>query len=85
MPSGVVGKPPKGWSMLKYRWTTEDLTVVRGLLLVGNRPWSEVDIVLIPCNIGQQHLVIASIDLTVEKIYLLDPYRQEVTWHTSND
>ncbi|KAK3212565.1 hypothetical protein Dsin_017271 [Dipteronia sinensis] len=48
------------------------------LLLVGNQPWHEVDAVLIPCNIGGQHWLVASVDLTVGKIHLLDPFRQEV-------
>ncbi|KAK2659165.1 hypothetical protein Ddye_005698 [Dipteronia dyeriana] len=58
MPSGVVGKPLKGWSVLKYKWSAKDLMV---------------------------HWILASVDLKVEKIYLLDPYKQKVTWHTRND
>ncbi|KAK3195460.1 hypothetical protein Dsin_026770 [Dipteronia sinensis] len=43
MPRDAVGKAPKNWYVLKYRWSPEDLMTVRGLLPVGNRPWHEVD------------------------------------------
>ncbi|KAK3197975.1 hypothetical protein Dsin_021390 [Dipteronia sinensis] len=57
---------------LKYQWSTEDLmVVVRGLLLSRNRPWHEVDV----------QWLMASVDLSVRKIYLLDPYIQEVSRH----
>ncbi|KAK3221668.1 hypothetical protein Dsin_008693 [Dipteronia sinensis] len=86
MPRDAVGKGPKNWSVLKYMWSPEDLMTVRGLLPVGNRPWHEVDAVskiqlvqvLIPCNIGGQHWLLASVDLTVGKIHLLALFRQEV-------
>ncbi|KAK3185064.1 hypothetical protein Dsin_032350 [Dipteronia sinensis] len=78
MPRDAVGKAPKNWSVLKYIWSPEDLLTVRGFLPVGNRPWHEVDAVFIPCNIGGQHWLVASVDLTVGKIHLLDPFRQEV-------
>ncbi|KAK3185017.1 hypothetical protein Dsin_032303 [Dipteronia sinensis] len=78
MPHDAVGKAPKNWSVLKYRWSSEDLMIVHGLLSVGNRPWHEVDAVLIPCNIGGQYWLMASVDLTLGKIHLLDSFRQEV-------
>ncbi|KAK3204721.1 hypothetical protein Dsin_018767 [Dipteronia sinensis] len=81
MPTGVVGKPPKGWSVLKYQWSDDDLMVVRGLIPLGIRPWHEVDWVMIPCNIGRQHWLLANVDLSTGKIYLLDPFRQEVPSH----
>ncbi|KAK3193086.1 hypothetical protein Dsin_024396 [Dipteronia sinensis] len=78
MPRDSVGKAPKNWSVLKYMWSPDNLITVRGLLPSENRPWHEVDAVLIPCNIGGQHWLMASVDLTVGKIHLLDLFRQEV-------
>ncbi|KAK4842861.1 hypothetical protein QYF36_000924 [Acer negundo] len=80
--SGVAA-PPKDWSMLKHKWHDDDLKTVRGLVPSGNRPWHAVDWVMIPCNLGRNHWVLASIDLTQAKIYLLDPFRQEVKFHSS--
>ncbi|KAK2637522.1 hypothetical protein Ddye_032314 [Dipteronia dyeriana] len=37
--------------------------------------------VVIPCNVGQQHWLMVSVDLTVEAIHLLDPYKQLVPLH----
>ncbi|KAK1577086.1 hypothetical protein Q3G72_018882 [Acer saccharum] len=71
-------KPCRGWSSQKQKWSEEDLTVVDGLLPLGNRPWHNVDSVLIPCNLGRTHWALASIDLTAGNIYLFDPYKQEV-------
>ncbi|KAI9174562.1 hypothetical protein LWI28_019242 [Acer negundo] len=71
-------RPRTGWSSQKQNWSDEDLTVVRGQLPLGNLPWHNVDSVLIPCNLGRTHWVLASIDLTAGNIYLFDPYRQEV-------
>ncbi|KAK3199080.1 hypothetical protein Dsin_022495 [Dipteronia sinensis] len=51
MPRDAVGKAPKNWSVLKYRWSPEDMMT---------------------------HWLVASVDLTVGKIHLLDPFRQEV-------
>ncbi|KAK2661232.1 hypothetical protein Ddye_007765 [Dipteronia dyeriana] len=51
---------------------------VRGFLPAGTRPWHEVDMVLIPCNIGHQHWLVASVYLIAEMIHILDPFRQEV-------
>ncbi|KAK4859970.1 hypothetical protein QYF36_015187 [Acer negundo] len=81
--SGVAA-PPKEWSMLKHKWHDDDLKTVRGLVPSGNRPWHAVDWVMIPCNLGRNHWVLASVDLTQGKIYLLDPFRQEVTWEYRN-
>ena len=36
--------------------------------------------VLIPCNLGRSHWVLASVCLKDGRIYLLDPYRQSVSW-----
>ncbi|KAI9198457.1 hypothetical protein LWI28_016187 [Acer negundo] len=36
------------------------------------------DTVLIPCNLGRTHWALASVDLTIGSIYLMDPFRQEV-------
>ncbi|KAK0607759.1 hypothetical protein LWI29_020132 [Acer saccharum] len=47
----------------KYTWSRDELAVVRGELPLGIRPWHDVDIVLIPCNVGGMHWVMASIDL----------------------
>ncbi|KAI9198516.1 hypothetical protein LWI28_017290 [Acer negundo] len=71
-------KPRRSWSMFKHQWSAEDLTVVRGLVPVGTKPWNEVDVVLIPCNLGRTHWALASVDLTTRSIYLMDPFRQEV-------
>ncbi|KAI9170445.1 hypothetical protein LWI28_028168 [Acer negundo] len=42
------------------------------------------DHVMIPCNFRRNHWVLSSVNLTQEKIYLLDPFRQEVTWEYKN-
>ncbi|KAK2661928.1 hypothetical protein Ddye_000502 [Dipteronia dyeriana] len=68
-----------GWKVLKYRWSADDLMTVRGLLPVGNRPWHEVDKVHISCNVGRQHWLLASVDLTTRVIHILDLFRQGVT------
>ncbi|KAI9182725.1 hypothetical protein LWI28_028255 [Acer negundo] len=81
--SGVAA-PPKEWSMLKHKWHDDDLKTVRGLLPAGNQSWHAVDWVMIPCNLGCNHWVLASVDLTQGKIYLLDPFRQEVPWEYRN-
>ena len=36
--------------------------------------------VLIPCNLGRTHWVLASVCLKDGRIYLLDPNRQSVLW-----
>ena len=36
--------------------------------------------VLIPCNLGRMHWVLASVSLKKGKIFLLDPFRQRVLW-----
>jgi hypothetical protein len=36
--------------------------------------------VLIPCNLGRTHWVLARVNLMEGRIYLLDPYRQSVSW-----
>ena len=36
--------------------------------------------VLILCNLGRSHWVLASVCLKDGRIYLLDPYRQSVSW-----
>ncbi|KAK3230602.1 hypothetical protein Dsin_002483 [Dipteronia sinensis] len=85
MPTGVVGKPLLGWSVLKYQWSVEDLMVVCGQLPSGNWTWHDVDMVLIPYNIGRQHWLLANVDLSVGKIYLLNPFRQEVSTHIRSE
>ncbi|KAK0593542.1 hypothetical protein LWI29_038421 [Acer saccharum] len=76
----VEGKPPTAWKMLEHKWPTEDLKMVRGIIPYGSRPWHEVDYVLIPCNLGREHWVLASLDLREGKIFLLDSFRQQVPW-----
>ncbi|KAI9200414.1 hypothetical protein LWI28_007504 [Acer negundo] len=71
-------KPRHNWSMFKHQWSAEDLAVVHGLVPAGTKPWNEVDVVLIPCNLGRTHWALASVDLTTGSIYLMDPFRQEV-------
>ncbi|KAI9153380.1 hypothetical protein LWI28_010521 [Acer negundo] len=71
-------KPRHSWSMFKHQWSAEDLAVVPGLVPAGTKPWNEVDVVLIPCNLGRTHWALASVDLTTGSIYLMDPFRQEV-------
>ncbi|KAK4854351.1 hypothetical protein QYF36_022649 [Acer negundo] len=71
-------KPHRSWSMFKHQWSAVDLAVVRGLVPAGTKPWNEVDVVLIPCNLGRTHWALASVDLTTGSIYLMDPFRQEV-------
>ncbi|KAI9173747.1 hypothetical protein LWI28_005886 [Acer negundo] len=80
--SGVAA-PSKEWSILKHKWHDDDLKTVRGLVPSGNRPWHAVNWVMIPCNLGRNHWVLASVDLTQGKIYLLDPFRQEVEFHSN--
>ncbi|KAI9153046.1 hypothetical protein LWI28_004952 [Acer negundo] len=70
-------KPRRSWSMFKHQWSAEDLAVVLGLVPVGTKPWNEVDVVLIPGNLGRTHWALASVDLTTGSIYLMDPFRQE--------
>ncbi|KAK0586845.1 hypothetical protein LWI29_013291 [Acer saccharum] len=52
---GEERKPPSGWSVFKQTWSRDELIVVRGELPLGIRPWNDVDIVLIPCNVGGMH------------------------------
>ncbi|KAK2638613.1 hypothetical protein Ddye_026408 [Dipteronia dyeriana] len=79
MPRGVDGEVKTlGWKVLQYMWSAEDLRTVRGYLPVGTRSWHEVDMVLIPCNIGRQHWLVASVDLIARMIHILDLFRQEV-------
>ena len=40
--------------------------------------------VMILCNLGQHDWVLPSVDLTIRKIYLLDPFRHDVTWDYRN-
>ncbi|KAK2645144.1 hypothetical protein Ddye_020339 [Dipteronia dyeriana] len=42
--------------------------------------WSADDLttVLNPCNVGRQHWLLASMDLTTGIIHILDPFRQDV-------
>ncbi|KAI9200925.1 hypothetical protein LWI28_015135 [Acer negundo] len=78
-----VAVPPKKWSMLKHKWHDDGLKMVRELVLSGNRPWHAVDWVMIPCNLGRNHWVLANVDLTQGKIYLLDLFRHEVKFHSN--
>ncbi|KAK4844594.1 hypothetical protein QYF36_022126 [Acer negundo] len=71
-------KPRHSWSLFKHQWSINDLKVIRGLVMAGTKPWNEVDVVLIPCNLGRTHWALASVDLTTRSIYLMDPFRQEV-------
>ncbi|KAI9194162.1 hypothetical protein LWI28_003647 [Acer negundo] len=70
-------KPCRSWSLFKHQWSTDDLKVVRGLFPAGTKPWNEVEVVLIPYNLGCTHWALASVDLTTGSIYLMDPFRQE--------
>ncbi|KAK4841134.1 hypothetical protein QYF36_026780 [Acer negundo] len=70
--------------MLKHKRHNDDLKTVRGLVPLENRPWHVVDWVMIPCNLGRNHWVLASVNHTQGKIYLLDPFKQEVTWEYRN-
>ncbi|KAI9157217.1 hypothetical protein LWI28_018676 [Acer negundo] len=78
-----VDAPPNEWSLLKHKWHDDDLKTVQGLALSGNRPWHAVDWVMIPCNLGRNHWVLVSVDLIEGKIYLLDPFKQEVGFHSN--
>ena len=40
--------------------------------------------VLIPCNLGRMHWVMASVDLTKGQIFLFNPFRQEVPFRHRN-
>ncbi|KAK2645824.1 hypothetical protein Ddye_021019 [Dipteronia dyeriana] len=66
------------WNVLQSRWLEEDLQTVRGATMSGNRPWHEVDLVLIICNVGGQHWVVVTVDLILGKIEIFDPWRQEI-------
>ncbi|KAI9197021.1 hypothetical protein LWI28_029142 [Acer negundo] len=70
-------KPRRSWSLFKHQWSDDDLMVVRGLVPAGTKPWNEVDVVLIPCNLEYTHWALASVDLTIRSIYLMDLFRQE--------
>ncbi|KAK4840784.1 hypothetical protein QYF36_018087 [Acer negundo] len=74
-------KPHRSWSLSKHQWSTDDLMVVRGLVPAGTKPWNEVDVVLIPCNLGRTHWALASVDLTTGSIYMMDSFRQKVPFH----
>ncbi|KAK2648711.1 hypothetical protein Ddye_016200 [Dipteronia dyeriana] len=60
-------------NVLQSRWLEEDLLTVRGATTSGNRPWHEVDLVLILCNIGGQHWLVVTVDLSLGKIDIFDP------------
>ncbi|KAK2634631.1 hypothetical protein Ddye_029423 [Dipteronia dyeriana] len=55
------------------RWLEEDLQTVHGATTSGNRPWHEVDLVLIPCNVRGQHWLVVTVDLIRGKIEIFDP------------
>ena len=44
MGTGASG-PRRRWSIVKQKWSDDDLTVVRGLLPPGCLPWHNVDAV----------------------------------------
>ncbi|KAK2638781.1 hypothetical protein Ddye_026576 [Dipteronia dyeriana] len=69
------------WNVLRSWWKDDDLTTVLGGTSIGCRPWHEVDMVLIPCNIGGQHWLLVTVDLTCGKMFIVDPWRQEVLAH----
>ncbi|KAK2645202.1 hypothetical protein Ddye_020397 [Dipteronia dyeriana] len=55
--------------------------MVLGGAPIGCRLWHEVDMVLTPCNIGRQHWLLVTVDLTCCKMFIVDPWRQEVEAH----
>ncbi|KAK2655264.1 hypothetical protein Ddye_008316 [Dipteronia dyeriana] len=69
------------WTILRSWWKDDDLTNVLGGAPIGCRLWHEVDMVLIPCNIGRQHWLPVTVDLTCGKMFIVDPWRQEVPVH----
>ncbi|KAK2635403.1 hypothetical protein Ddye_030195 [Dipteronia dyeriana] len=72
---------PRHWNVLRSWWKDDDLTTVLGGAPIGCRPWHEVDMVLIPCNIGRQHWLLVTVNLTCGKMFIVDPWRQEVPAH----
>ncbi|KAK2643729.1 hypothetical protein Ddye_018924 [Dipteronia dyeriana] len=66
------------WNVLQSRWLEENLQMVRGSTTSENRPWHEVDLVLIQCNVGSQHWLVVTVDLILGKLEIFDPWRQEV-------
>ncbi|KAK2652597.1 hypothetical protein Ddye_012453 [Dipteronia dyeriana] len=69
------------WNVLRSWWKDDDLTTVLGGAPIGCHLWHEVDMVLIPCNIGSQHWLLVTVDLTCKKMFIVDPWRQEVPAH----
>ncbi|KAK2642038.1 hypothetical protein Ddye_023801 [Dipteronia dyeriana] len=69
------------WNVLRLWWKDDDLTTVLGGAPIGCRPWHEVDMVLIPCNIGCQHWLLVTVDLICGKMFIVDPWRQQVPVH----
>ncbi|KAK2659143.1 hypothetical protein Ddye_005676 [Dipteronia dyeriana] len=69
---------PSRWNVLRSWWKDDDLTTVLGGAPIGCRLWHEVDMVLIPCNIGRQHWLLVTVDLICGKLFIVDPWRQEV-------
>ncbi|KAK0570610.1 hypothetical protein LWI29_003944 [Acer saccharum] len=82
--TGEERKPPSGWSVFGQTWSRDELAVVRGELPLGIRPWHDVDIVLIPCNVGGMHWVMASIDLQFGHILVFDSFRREIPFRHRN-
>ncbi|KAK0598558.1 hypothetical protein LWI29_035844 [Acer saccharum] len=82
--TGPERKPPAGWSVFGQTWSHDELAVVRGELPLGIRPWHDVDLVLIPCNVGGMHWVMASIDLQWGHILVFDSFRREVPFRHRN-
>ncbi|KAK2650256.1 hypothetical protein Ddye_017745 [Dipteronia dyeriana] len=66
------------WNVLQSRWLEEDLQMVSGATTSGNRSWHEVDLVLIPSNVGGQHWLVVIIDLILGKVDIFDLWRQKV-------
>ncbi|KAK2662519.1 hypothetical protein Ddye_001093 [Dipteronia dyeriana] len=69
------------WNVLRSWWKDDNLTTVLGGAPIGCRPWHEVDMVMIQCNIGHQHWLLVTVDLTCGKMFIVDPWRQEVPAH----
>ncbi|KAK1563444.1 hypothetical protein Q3G72_027645 [Acer saccharum] len=82
--TGEERKPPAGWSVFGQTWSRDELAVVRGELPLGIWPWHDVDIVLIPCNVGGMHWVMASIDLQWGHILVFDSFKREVPFRHRN-
>ncbi|KAK3198019.1 hypothetical protein Dsin_021434 [Dipteronia sinensis] len=82
---GDVDKPPTDtWSVLTHTWPKDTLIWACGLRKPGCRLWHKVNTLLVPCNVGRYHWIMAHIDLVSWSIHLYDPFQQKVPFDHRN-